>query len=47
MRENDVFEIKLENLSANNPYCARIYYTAVTILILNGKILTLLTTLKV
>jgi len=42
-----VFEIRLENLPANNPYCARISYIAVTILLLNGKILTLLTTLKV
>ena len=61
MRENDVFKIRLENLPTNNPYCARISYTAVTIsytavtisytavtiLLLNGKILTLLTTLKV
>jgi hypothetical protein len=54
MRENDVFKIRLENLPTNNPYCARISYTAVTIsytavtiLLLNGNILTLLTTLKV
>jgi hypothetical protein len=39
-----VFKIRLENLPTNNPYCARISYTAVTILLLNGNILT---TLKV
>ena len=46
-RESDVFEVRLENLLANNSYCARISYIIITILLLKGKILTLLTTLKV
>ena len=41
MRDNDMFEVKLENLLANNLYRAIIPY-ATTILHIQGKLFTLL-----